>query len=136
MDHTELTALVRRAQELAAQAPVPLPHTVLALRDDKTVALAHYRTIAGLCVQAIERLRPQDGQASPEVVEAVQVFLQIAWLCTNEHDRIAQEDAARRERQRRWSEVHEEFEAAQREGRPMRSDWSWERHARWEGDLP
>jgi hypothetical protein len=68
-------------------------------------------------------------------VEAVQVFLQIARLCTNEHDRIAQADAARRERSRRWSEVHEEFEASQREGRPMRSNWSWERHGRWEGDI-
>src|SRR5215471_14009602 len=77
VDHAQLTALVRRAQELAAQASVPLPHTVLALRDEKDVALAHYRTIAGLCAQASERLRPQEGQASPEAIEAVQVFLQI-----------------------------------------------------------
>src|SRR5262245_26502484 len=92
--------------------------------DEKDVALANYRTIAGLCAQAIERLRPQDGQASPETVVAIQVFLQIARLCTNEHDRTCQADAARREQSRRWSEVHDEFMAAQREGRPMRSDWS------------
>jgi hypothetical protein len=133
MDHTNLTALVRRAQELAAQASASRP--ALTFVDEKDAALAHYRTIAGLCAQAIERLRPQDGEASLELVEAVQVFLQIARLCTNEHDRICQADAARRERQRRWSEVHEEFEASQREGRPMRSDWSWERHTRWEGDI-
>ena len=133
MDTTNLTALVRRAQELAAQASAP--RTGLAFVDEKDAALANYRTIAELCAQAIERLRPQDGQASPETVEAVQVFLQIARLCTNEHDRICQADEARRERQRRWSEVHEEFEAAQREGRPMRSDWSWERHARWAGGI-
>ena len=32
----------------------------------------------------------------------------------------------------------EEFEAAQREGRPMRSNWSWERrgYSDWQGDLP
>jgi hypothetical protein len=122
MDHEHLTALVRRAQELAAQASAP--RTTPAFVDEKDAALAHYRTIAGLCAHAIERLRPHEGQGSPETVEAVQVFLQIARLCTNEHDRICQADATRRERQRRWSEVHDEFEAAQREGRPMRSDWS------------
>jgi len=133
MDHEHLTALVRRAQELAAQASAP--RTALAFVDEKDVALANYRTIAGLCAQTIKRLRPHEGQASPETVEAVQIFLQIARLCTNEHDRIAQADAAHRERQRRWSEVHEEFEASQREGRPMRAEWSWERHTRWAGDL-
>jgi len=133
VDHAQLTALVRRAQELAAQ--VSAPRTALAFVDEKDAALANYRTIAGLCAQAIEQLRPPDGQASPVVVEAVQVFLHIARLCTSEHDRICQADEARRERQRRFSEVHEEFEASQREGRPMRSDWSWERHARWEGPL-
>ena len=133
MDHAQLTALVRRAQELAAQASSP--RMALAFVDEKDAALANYRTIAGLCAQAVERLRPQEGQASSEVVEAVQIFLQIARLCTNEHDRICQADAARRERTRRWCEVHEEFEASQREGRPMRSDWSWERHARWEGGI-
>ena len=107
MDHTNLTALVRRAQELAAQASVSRP--ALTFVDEKDAALAHYRTIAGLCAQAIERLRPQDGEASPELVEAVQVFLQIARLCTNEHDRICQADAARRERQRRWSVFQQIF---------------------------
>ena len=133
MDNADLTALMRQAQQLAARAGVvrssPLP------ADEKDVTLANYRTIAGLCAQAIERLRPQDGQVSPETVVAVQVFLQIARLCTSEHDRISQADEARREQARRWSEVHDEFLAAQREGRPMRSDWSWERHARWEGDI-
>jgi hypothetical protein len=133
-DPADLTALVRRAQQLATLT-VP-SHSVLA-SDEKELALANYRTITGLCGQAIERLRPQDGtSASPELVEAVRVLLHIARLVTNEHDRIAQADAARRERSRRWSEVHDEFEAAHREGRPMRSEWSWERHARWEGDLP
>jgi hypothetical protein len=63
VDHAQLTALVRRAQELAAQAPASLPHTLSALYDEKDVALANYRMIAGLCAQAIERLRPQAGQA-------------------------------------------------------------------------
>jgi len=103
--------------------------------DEKDAALANDRTIARLCAQAIEHLRPQDGQASPETVQAVQVFHPIARLCTNEHDRRSQADEARRERQRRWSEVYDEFDASQREGRPMRSDWSWEQHVRWKGDL-
>ena len=133
MDHAQLTALVQRAQQLAAQASAP--RTALSFVDEKDAALANYRTIAGLCAQAIERLRPHDGRTSPELVEAVQVFLQIVRLCTNEHDRICQADAGLRERTRRFSEVHQEFEASQREGRPMRSDWSWERHARWEGDI-
>jgi len=59
----------------------------------------------------------------------------IARLCTDEHSRVCQADEARRERTRCWSEVQDEFEASQREGRPMRSDWSWERHARWEGTI-
>jgi hypothetical protein len=133
VDNAELTALVRQAQQLGAQRR-PVRSSLLP-DDEKDVALANYRAIAGVCGRAIERLRPQDGQASPETVEAVQALLQIARLCTSEHDRICQADEARRERTRRWSEVHEEFDASQREGRPMRSDWSWERHARWEGDI-
>jgi hypothetical protein len=133
VDNANLTALVRRARELAAQTSAL--RTALALGDEKDVALANYRTIAGLCEQALEQLRPQDGDTSPETVEVVRVFLQIARLCTTEHDRISQADEAYRERTRRWSEVHEEFEASQREGRPMRSDWSWERQARWEGPI-
>ena len=133
MDHANLTALVQRAQQLGAQTPVP--RSALMLGDEKDAALANYRTIAGLCAQAIEQLRPPDGQANPELVEAVQVLLHIARLCTTEHDRICQADEARREQTRRWSEVHEEFDASQREGRPMRSDWSWERHIRWEGPI-
>src|SRR5262245_23018767 len=132
MEHDPLTALIRRAQALATQAATPRTATFV---DEKDAALANYRTMAGLCAQAIERLRPQGGPATPETVGAVQVLLQIARLCTKEHDRICQADEARRERQRRWSEVHDEFEAFQREGRPMRSEWSWERQSRWEGPL-
>jgi hypothetical protein len=134
-DHTDLTALVHRAQQLAAQAQAQVARSSLLPVDEKEVALGNYRTIAGLCARTIERLRPQGGPVPPETVEAVQALIQIARLCTNEHDRISQADAARREHARRWSEVHDEFEAAQREGRPMRSDWSWERHARWEGEI-
>jgi hypothetical protein len=137
VDNAELTALVRQAQQLGtqAQAQARAGRSSLLPDDEKDVALANYRTIAGVCGRAIEQLRPQDGQASPETVVAVQALLQIARLCTSEHDRICQADEARRERTRRWSEVHEEFDASQREGRLMRSDWSWERHARWEGDI-
>jgi hypothetical protein len=131
-DHSELTALVRRATELAT---LTSPTTMALAGDEKEVALANYRTIAGICGRTIERLRPEQGPASPEVLEAVKALLQIARLCTNEHDRIAQADAAQRERSRRWGEVHAEFEAAQREGRPMRSDWSWERRPRGEEEI-
>jgi hypothetical protein len=131
-DLADLTALVRRAEELAT---FTVPSHSLLPADEKELALANYRTIARICGQAIEQLRPKSGRAAPAAVTAVQALLQIARLCVNEHDRICQADEARRERTRRWSEVHDEFEAAQREGRPMRSDWSWERHARWEGDI-
>ena len=65
MDHANLTALVRRAQQLGAQTPVP--RSALMLGDEKDAALANYRTIAGLCAQAIEQLRPPDGQANPDL---------------------------------------------------------------------
>jgi hypothetical protein len=131
--HDQLTALVRQAQHLASH-PTP-PRSTRFLADEKDVLLGQCRTIAGLCANAIERLRPAEGQASAEVVEAVQGFLAILRLCTQEHDRITQEEAARREEARRWSEVRDEFDAAQREGRPMRSEWSWERQPRWEGPI-
>jgi hypothetical protein len=133
VDNANLTVLVHRAEQLTAQAWVP--RSALSLLNEKDVALAKYRTIAGLCAQAIERIRLQDGQASPETIEAVQFFLHIARLCTDEHGRICQADEARRERTRCWNEVQDEFEASQRESRLMRSDWSWERHARWEGTI-
>ena len=134
-DHADLSALVHRAQQLASSSAAQTTRHSLLPADEKEVALANYRAIAGLCARAIERLRPQGGPATPETIDAAQTLIQIARLCTNEHDRICQDEAARRERSRRWSEVHDEFEAAQLEGRPMRSDWSWERHARWEGDI-
>jgi hypothetical protein len=81
MSEHELTALVRRAQQLATLT-VPSPPALAS--DEKELALANYRTIAGICGQAIERLRPQDGAtARPELVEAIQVLLQIARLVTN-----------------------------------------------------
>ena len=69
VDNANLTALVYRAEQLAAQ--VTAPRSALALGDEKDVVLANYRTIAGLCAQAIERIRPQEGQASPETIKAV-----------------------------------------------------------------
>jgi hypothetical protein len=52
VDTANLTALVHRAAQLAAQASTPC--TTLVLLDEKDVALANYQTIAGLCAQAIE----------------------------------------------------------------------------------
>ena len=50
VDNANLTALVYRAEQLAAQ--VTAPRSALALGDEKDVVLANYRTIAGLCAQA------------------------------------------------------------------------------------
>jgi hypothetical protein len=133
-DHAELTALVHRAQQIAAGA-TRAPRRTGLLFDEKDRALEMYRLIAGICGNALERLRAQPQPVAPDTLELAQALLQVARLCTEEHDQICREEEQRRERNRRWSEVHDEFEAAQREGRPMRSDWSWERHARWEGPI-
>jgi hypothetical protein len=125
-DHADLTALVHRAQQLAAQAQAQAARYSLLPVDEKEGALRNYHTIAGLCARIIERLRPQGGPVPPETVEAVQALIM---------NTTASARPVRREHARRWSEVHDEFEAAQREGRPMRSDWSWELHARWEGAI-
>ena len=84
-----------------------------------------------LCAGSLSSSVPRIVIPARRRVEAVGVFLQIARLCTTEHDRISEVDESRRERTHRWSEVHEEFEAFQREGRPMRSDWSWECQVTW-----
>lgn len=131
-DPTDITNLLHRAQEILTLTSSPGRSV---LEDDKETALKNYRLILGLCVVTLETLQNAETPARTVLIAATQTLLQIARLCTNEHDRICKGDEARRERSRRWSEVHEEFEASQREGRPMRSEWSWERPVRWEGPI-
>lgn len=132
-DPTDIANLLRRAHEIATLTSSPGRSI---LEDDKEAALAQYRAILRVCSAVLARLGASETPASPPLIEATQALVQIARRCTNEHDRITMGDEARRERAKRWSEVHEEFEAAQREGRPMRSEWSWERPLRWEGEVP
>lgn len=127
--------LLARAQRLATTPALPLSRSGLS-GDETTTALHNYRAITTMAYEALEALRAPEGQVPEHAVMAAQRLLAITRLCVEEHTRICREDEARRERTRRWSEVHEEFEAAQREGRPMRSTWSWERTGPWQGDLP
>lgn len=100
--------------------------------------LAHYRHIAALCSQGLTAIETHCDKAGtePAAQPGYDTLLAIARFCMQEHTRICRADEARRERTRRWAEVHDEFEAAQREGRPMRSTWSWGRHDHWQGELP
>jgi hypothetical protein len=127
--------LLARAQRLAATPAPPVASSRLP-GDETATALHNYRAITTMAYEALEALRAPEGQVPEQAVMAAQRLLAITRLCVEEHTRICREDEARRERTRRWSEVHEEFEAAQREGRPMRSNWSWERLGTWHGDLP
>jgi hypothetical protein len=109
-------------------------HSRLGLLDGTDRAMDLYRVIAGICGEALDKLRAA-APVNQEWMEAGQALLRIARICTTEYDTYCQEEAEKREKSRRWSEVHDEFEAAQREGRPMRAEWSWERQARWEGPI-
>jgi hypothetical protein len=135
-DHASLNALLARVQELSRQSLRPLGGRLVG--DAQETMLDNYRSIARLAAAALEALRGPDGEVSDAAVQAAQYVLQIARLCVEEHTRICREEDARRERARRWAEVHDEFEAAQREGRPMRSNWSWERwgYSDWQGEVP
>ena len=120
---SELTMLVQRAKQMAME----MPHSTRSsssLFGEKDRAMDLYRVIAGICGEALEKLRTT-APVSQDGLDAAQALLRIARICTTEYDTICHEEEQRRMRNRRWSEVHDEFEAAQREGRPMRSDWSW-----------
>jgi hypothetical protein len=131
---SELTMLVQRTKQMALELP-QARRSSYGLLDGTERAMDIYRVIAGICGEALERLRTTPPPVSPDALDVAQALLRIARLCTTEYDTHCKEEEQRRIRTRRWSEVHDEFEAAQREGRPMRSDWSWERQARWEGPI-
>jgi hypothetical protein len=130
-----ITHMLVRAQHLLQMPPAPPVRTSGLLGDETATALEHYRLITRLACDALEALRAPEGGAAAGAVAAAQRLLEITRLCVEEHTRICREDEAKRERSRRWSEVHAEFEAALREGRRMRSDWSWERHGDWQGPI-
>jgi hypothetical protein len=128
----ELNALMRRLDELSHLTSASVP---MRFADEKDRALDIYRRISGICKQAIDGARLQQTPVSPALVEVAQSLLSIARIVTSEYDRIAREEAESRERSKRWSEVREEFEAAQTEGRRMRRQWSWEQPQRRQVDL-
>ena len=130
-----ITHMLMRAQHLLQMPPAPPMRSSSLLGDETATALEHYRRITRLACDALEALRALDDLASVGAVAAAQRLLEITRLCVEEHARICREDEARRERSRRWSEVHAEFEAALREGRRMRSNWSWERQSDWQGPI-
>lgn len=130
---SELTMLVQRAKQMALEMP-RTRRSSFGMFDAADRAMDLYRVIAGICGKTLERLRTA-APVSQDALDAAQALLKITRICTTEYDTHCQEEAARREHARRLREVHDEFEAAQREGRPMRSDWSWERQARWEGPI-
>jgi hypothetical protein len=131
---SELTMLVQQAKQMALDLP-QARRSSFGLLDATDRAMDLYRVIAGICGEALETLR-SSAPVRQDAFEAAQALLRIARICTTEYETHCQEEERKRIYNRRWSEVRDEFEAAQREGRPMRAEWSWERQARWEGPLP
>ena len=131
---SELTMLVQRAKQMALEMPLARRNSY-GLLDATERAMDLYRVIAGICGEALDTLRTTPPPVSPDALNVAQALLKITRICTTEYETHCHEEEQRRIRNRRWSEVHDEFEAAQREGRPMRSEWSWERQARWEGPI-
>ena len=131
---SELTMLVHRARQMALELP-QARRSRLGLLDATDRAMDLYRVMAGICGEALDKMRTTPPPVSPDASLAAQALLKITRICTTEYDTHCQEEERRRIHTRRWSEVHDEFEAAQREGRAMRAEWSWERQARWEGPI-
>lgn len=129
----ELTMLVRQAKQMALDLP-QVRRSTFGLLDATDRAMDLYRVIAGICGDALENLCGSPP-VRPDALDAAQALLKITRICTTEYETHCQEEERKRLYNRRWSEVRDEFDAAQREGRPMRSDWSWERQVRWEGPV-
>ena len=57
----------------------------------------------------------------------VECLLEIGRLVAQEHREWAAKEQIEHEENQRWQELRGEYHAARREGRRMKTDWSWER---------